>query len=542
MQRNWVSERHLRCIVERGGAGTAARAVRRAGIAGLVEATPAYETVVLEFDAARMETAALEGQVRAALTWLRDEVAVIPAVVEVPVCYQGEYAPDLEEVARDVGLSPADVVTLHSEADYLSMFLGFMPGFAYLDGLPPVLRVPRLDRPRTRVPAGSVGIAGGQAGVYPLASPGGWRLIGRTPRRMFDAARAAPALIAAGDRVKFVPIDATTFRELERQEAAAGMKPVAGGGRESLRVLEPGILTTVQDLGRPGWADMGVVAGGAADSLSLRIGNRLVGNEAGAAGLEMTLTGGAFEFIRDALVAVTGADVSVGVEGGAAVPMWKAVRLAKGDRLRIGRVQRGVRAYLCIAGGVDVPVELGGRGTHLAAGFGGFEGRRLAKGDVLRVGEQMGTPRPLGVEEIEEVRRLLFRDELTCVPGPQFDEFTGEAWLLSEHRVSMQSDRVGVRLQRAAGESLEGGKRERTGTAGGMVSEGMMWGAVQVPEDGSPIVLGVDHPTTGGYPVAVVVTAADLPALGQLAPGARVGLRLISVDEARASARRLSEI
>jgi KipI family sensor histidine kinase inhibitor len=542
VQLNWVSERHLRCIVERGGAGTAARAVRRAGIAGLVEATPAYETVVLEFDAARMETAKFEGQVRAALTSLREEVAVIPAVVEVPVCYQGEYAPDLEEVAREVGLSPADVVTLHSGADYLSMFLGFMPGFAYLDGLPPVLQVSRLDRPRTRVPAGSVGIAGGQAGVYPLASPGGWRLIGRTPRRIFDAARAAPALIAAGDRVKFVPIDATTFRELERQEAAAAIKPMAGGGRESLRVLEPGMLTTVQDLGRPGWADMGVVAGGAADSLSLRIGNRLVGNEAGAAGLEMTLAGGAFECIRDALVAVTGADVPVGVEGGAAVPMWKAVRLTKGDRLRIGRVQRGVRAYLCIAGGVDVPLVLGGRGTHLAAGFGGFEGRRLAKGDVLRIGEQIGTPRPLGVEEIEEIRRLLFRHELTCVPGPQFGEFAGEAWLWSEHRISVQSDRVGVRLQRAAGESLEGGKRERTGTGGRMVSEGVMWGAVQVPEDGSPIVLGVDHPTTGGYPVAAVVTAADLPALGQLAPGARIRLRLASVDEARGSAKRLSEI
>lgn len=153
-----------------------------------------------------------------------DEAASVEAdlaerVIEIPVCYGGDFGPDLDEVAARHGLTARQVIRRHSRPLYRVYFLGFLPGFAYLGGLPPSLETPRRPRPRLHVPAGAVGIAGEQTGVYPLQTPGGWQIIGQTPLRVYDPRREAPALLSAGDRVKFVPVDAGRYRELEKANA-----------------------------------------------------------------------------------------------------------------------------------------------------------------------------------------------------------------------------------------------------------------------------------------------------------------------------------
>ena len=180
-------------------------AVQRAAIPGIVDLHPAYASVLIRFDPLRLRRQALLARVAQALAEL-DVVELPPARrIELPVCYGGRAGPDLEHVAAHSGLSPAEVVEQHAAATYLVYFLGFAPGFAYLGGLPAVLQTPRLATPRPLVPAGSVGIAGRQTGVYPLTIPGGWRLIGQTPRVLFDPLRTPRALLQPGDEVRFVP-------------------------------------------------------------------------------------------------------------------------------------------------------------------------------------------------------------------------------------------------------------------------------------------------------------------------------------------------
>jgi KipI family sensor histidine kinase inhibitor len=214
----WTADRCLRISFGDGVAEAlrvrvlaADRRLRAAAIPGLVSLTPAYATILATFDPARLDAPRAEVEVRRLLAETTPADARVPRLVEVPVCYEGEFAPDLAEVARLRGLEPAEVVRLHAAGEYVVRFLGFSPGFPYLAGLPERLATPRLDRPRVRVAAGSVAIAGAQAGIYPHATPGGWRILGRTPLRLFDATRDPPATLAIGDRVRFVPIPRARF-------------------------------------------------------------------------------------------------------------------------------------------------------------------------------------------------------------------------------------------------------------------------------------------------------------------------------------------
>ncbi len=529
---DWVSERHVRvCVAEKstpeawGRVRAAAGVLRAAGLPGLVDITAAYTTVLLEFDPVALDAAGIEAAI-AAIEGSRASELVGRRLVEVPVCYQGEFAPDTEQVAAEAGLAVADVAALHAGAEYVACFVGFQPGFAYLGGLPARLNVPRLDQPRVRIPAGSVGIAGDQTGVYPFASPGGWRLIGRTPVRMFDASRERPSLVNMGDRVKFVPISESEFLAMQGLVGAAGVERSSVGGRRAIRVVEPGMFTTIQDLGRPGFAAMGVPRGGAADVGALMAGNRIVGNDEGLPGLEMTLTGVTLACEEDVVIAVTGGEVEVEIDGVRA-GAGGAHRIKAGSRVRVGRLRRGARAYLCLAGGVRVPRVLGSASTNVSAGFGGVDGRVLQMGDrlelgaaVVRRGESVRTAAP---DSPRIVRVVAGR-------GSGFGEAAVSAFVGGEYRVGANSDRVGLRL--------EGPKLAAPG-GGRMISEGMMWGAIQVPQDGRPIVLMCDHPTTGGYPVMACVIAADLPVLGQLRPGEAIRFERVGLDEARAAARQI---
>ena len=185
-------------------------------VAGVRNLHPAYCSLLIKFDALRMEHGELEAILRRYLKRLEEVRLPGPRRVEIPVCYGGEFGPDLAEVCAMRGLTEAQAVELHASVEYLVYFLGFVPGFAYLGELPEGLVTPRLAAPRKRVPAGSVGIAGNQTGVYPFATPGGWRLLGGTPIKMFRADREELSLLSIGDRVRFTPIDAERFAELER--------------------------------------------------------------------------------------------------------------------------------------------------------------------------------------------------------------------------------------------------------------------------------------------------------------------------------------
>jgi inhibitor of KinA len=191
---------------------------------GFVDATPAYATLLVRFDP-HADWKRSEDRVRELVASLDEsqppsDSMIANRVVEIPVCYESAFAPDLESVATGSGLSTSDVIAMHAAAEYSVAFVGFTPGFPYLLGLPERLHSARLERPRVRVPAGSVGIAGGQTGIYPRETPGGWKLIGRTPLRMFDASKPQPSLLLSGDRVRFVAIDAQRFAALAEKVKA----------------------------------------------------------------------------------------------------------------------------------------------------------------------------------------------------------------------------------------------------------------------------------------------------------------------------------
>ena len=214
-------------------------------------------------------------------------------VVEIPVVYDG---PDLDEVAGLTGLSREQVIERHAAAEYLVGWLGFSPGFGYLTGLDPELHVPRRDSPRTSVPAGSVAIAGPLAAVYPSASPGGWRLLGRTAARLWDARREPPAVLAPGQRVRFRPVDELGDPgDLFPPGTRTSDEPEPATER-FIEVVRPGPFAIVADLGRPGYGHLGVPRSGAADPDSLRLANRLVGNPEDAAVVELTLGGATLRF------------------------------------------------------------------------------------------------------------------------------------------------------------------------------------------------------------------------------------------------------
>jgi biotin-dependent carboxylase-like uncharacterized protein len=279
-----------------------------------------------------------------------------------------------------------------------------------------------------------------------------------------------------------------------------------------LTVLAPGPLATVQDRGRPGWASIGVTTSGAADRAGHDLANRLVGNHPEAATVEATAGGLRVRAERTLLVAVTGAPSPVAVDGRAA-PFDAPFTLRPGVVLSLGVPPVGLRSYLAVRGGVDVPPVLGSRSTDTLSGLGP---RPLAAGDRLPVGT-LAADEP--VVDVAPVRSPSSWPVLRILPGPRRDWLVPEAWTAltaGEWTVTTDSDRVGLRL---AGPRLARGRDDE------LPSEGLVAGAVQVPPDGAPVLFLADHPVTGGYPVLAVVTTGDLPAAAQLRPGDAVRFR-----------------
>ena len=289
-----------------------------------------------------------------------------------------------------------------------------------------------------------------------------------------------------------------------------------------IEVLRAGQCDLVMDQGRPGWGALGVPASGAADLAALAAANRLVGNDESAAGLEIALQGPSLRFPLGGIVALTGARFVATRSSGAAVGWGETLVLAAGETLSLERAEAGCRCWLALRGGLAVPQVMGSRSTFLPAGFGGHLGRALRAGDRLASGARAGAVRLLCARAPSCERNAPLR----VVVGPQASQFDDAgllAFFTGDYRVGVASDRRGLRL---SGPAVTHARAE-------LPSQGVLPGAVQVPPDGQPIILGWDGPVTGGYPVIAGVIAADMAKLAQLRPGDVVRFVAIELERAR---------
>ena len=295
----------------------------------------------------------------------------------------------------------------------------------------------------------------------------------------------------------------------------------------ALRVIKPGMLTTVQDAGRWGYQSRGVPVAGPMDSYSFRLANALVGNDRAAAGLEITLLGPELEFETERVVAVTGAEFDLTLDG-RPVPMEAPFLVSAESHFRFGARRRGARAYLAIAGGIATPPVLGSRATHLISTMGGFEGRALRAGDRLLLGDATGTrstqpasPREVPLPDGEARVRVL--------AGPQADYFSADSLDVLQsapYVIGRQSDRMGFRLE---------GPRLTHARGADIISDATPLGVLQVPASGQPILLMADRQTTGGYPKIATVITADIAVAGQLGPGDSISFVVCTRREAMAA-------
>jgi KipI family sensor histidine kinase inhibitor len=543
---------------------------------GVVDIVPAARTVTVTIDPAVLP-------IESARSWLVD-ARPLPAgelqyeTVTIDVEYSGE---DLGNVAQVLGVSADEVVRLHTKSVWRVAFCGFAPGFGYLVTDHDRLVVPRRESPRTSVPAGSVALAGEFSGVYPRSGPGGWQLIGTTDAALFDPARDPAALLRPGVHVRFRAVGAaranagarasgaavaepTTVAELAVAEPAfaeptiaepavaapafaepafaePGPTPPVPNDSENrsavpvgieatrshpaslpaMRILDPGQLALIEDLGRPGNAAVGAARSGALDRGAFRLGNRLVGNREDAAALEL-LVGGLTASIEQPLwFAVTGALCPITLDGQPIEPD-EAVHALAGQTLRVGAAKRGLRAYIAVRGGIAAQPALGSRSRDVLAELGPAP---LGAGDVIRLDSAPHAQIP-AVDTMTVAAPTEDAVTIRVMPGPREDWFTAgalERFYGTQWTVTAQGNRTGIRLE-AAGSSGSAVELERAIRVE-LPSEAMIAGAIQVPPSGQPTVLLADHPTTGGYPVIAVVTDASLDAFAQLRPGQRVAFR-----------------
>ncbi len=491
-----------------------AEALVSAAPAGVVEAVPAARSVLVHLDP---EAASCDELTRLPLPPPPRSFGPPRKRVVVAVAFDGE---DLEAVGEVSGLGAKGVVAALCRADLRVAFVGFAPGFAYLEGLPaPLARLGRRASPRPAVPAGSLAVAAGYAAIYPSASPGGWQLLGRTASVLFDPFRPPYARLAPGDAV--------TLEAADPEDVVAPRPPAPLGrppGPPTFVVEAPGALSTLQDGGRPGLAHLGVPRAGPADPVGHALANRLVGNPSKRAAIEATVTGPTLVARRSAHVAVVGRQPQVTLDGLEA-PAGRVLPVEAGQRLEVRSTGRGARAYLAVAGGFEAPAVLGSVATDTLFGLGPPP---LAPGAPLWASEPVA---PLADHLVVGPARRP-PTLLRVLPGPHGDLFgAGHPLAAGRFVVEAASNRVGVRLAPA-----DGPVRRSPGEVPPLP---MVAGAVQVPPDGHPIVLLADHATHGGYPVAGVVALADRGDLGQLAPGDEVVFEPIGFEEASTERRAL---
>ncbi len=525
----------------------AAESIEALDLSGLFELIPTYCTLMIHYNKQVYSFAKISKILSELLGDLPEKFGTAwGRNIEIPVCYGGELGPDIENVAKHTKLSEDEVVRLHSEAEYRVYMLGFLAGFPYLGGLNPKLETPRLDSPRTKIEAGSVGIAGKQTGAYSIASPGGWQLIGRTPIKLYDIRRPKPALLQAGDRVRFKPINFDEYQELVQsfEEENGDSSPIYSkeSSKERIEEIEErerkaeecaaftvknaGFLTTIQDQGRNGYRSMGVSVSGAMDKASAALANMLIGNSYKEAVLECMAMGPVLSFSKDTQIAITGAGTTPKING-VEVKEYKAIKINAGDELSFGPVTQGMFIYIAFENGIDVPKELGSRSTHMRTQMGGLEGRKLVKGDCLFLRKPFNKTSVKNREEdfgkILSFRTVWHKEiTLRVIPDRFESRFTKkgiDTFYSSQYTVSTSCDRMGYRLEGEKIEHIDGAD---------IITDVVIMGSVQITPKGQPIIMMADCQTTGGYTRIGNIISEDLPKLAQCTPGCKIKFELWS--------------
>ncbi len=292
-----------------------------------------------------------------------------------------------------------------------------------------------------------------------------------------------------------------------------------------IKVIKPGFQSSIQDLGRYGYSHLGISASGAADTVSLRLGNLLLGNDQNSAAIEMTLVGGEFFFDSETIIAITGSDFQPALDE-IQIPLWETVFIKSGQTLRFYATQSGARCYLCIKGGFVVEKIFGSASTHLLTGIGGYKGRSLMKDDEINfIGSDTKNFKQQRVKK-EIVNEIISNNKIFVTKAPQSDYFSTETLELfssSTYTVTEEANRMGLRLI---------GLKVRQIENKDIITEGVSLGAIQVSHNGNPIILFVEHQTTGGYPKIANVISAHLHKVGQLRPRDEIKFSFVSIEEA----------
>lgn len=436
----------------------------------------------------------------------------------VPVYYGGETGPDLEACAKAEGISAEELIRRHTAHPYYVFQLGFSPGHPYMARFEEPFSFARRTTPRVSIPEHSVVAQKNLTNITPFSQSCGWNILGSTPLLITDYYRKEPFFFHAGDWVRLKPVSKEDYDRLRAENRPAPVPEISVPDTKGILVESPGTLTTIQDEGRFGYQAFGVTPAGPMDHRAFHLANLLAGNAPGEAALEITLCGPSLTFREESRIALAGADLSPRLNG-VPVPGYTALAAHPGDLLEFGPRKDGCRAYLAVSGGIRVPEVLGSRSTDLKNRLGGYMGRALKAGDCIPIGScrkmnRLPALKPPVYDCADPVLRV--------VCGPQENRFTRKgkrSFFNFSAMISDRSNRQGIRLEREPLEFV---------TDGNIISDGISMGAIQVANDGKPIILLADRQSVGGYAKIGTVIYADLPKLAQALPGCR--LRFVEVS------------
>lgn len=489
---------------------------------GIIETVPAYHTLTIFYQPRQGMSIFLLIQD----CWERYELDTIqtslecPKTLFIPVCYDSEFGPDLEVVAQIHGISIEEVIEIHQKTVYSVYMMGFLPGFPYMGAVDAAIATPRKPTPRALVEAGSVGIAGNQTGIYPLDSPGGWQIIGRTPLRLFDREKADPFLFKTGDDVQFYSISKEAYFQLQPQEKDQTNTPPAPVKVPDIMVVKSGVFSTIQDQGRFGFLAYGLPNSGAMDLQAHHCANALIGNERNAATIECTMGGLTLQFCKDMAIVVTGAGTALLCKS--PISYYQKIMVFAGDSLEIRFNNQGLRTYIAVQGGFVGTTIMGSQSVCHKAGI----GQPLASNMPLYVGAALHNA-PKEIPNNWPIPIWSKNKEIRILQGPEFDWMTEDsqrAFFDQNYTLSNRCDRMGLHLQ---GEVLHLSGNEA------LRSTAVAKGTIQLTPSGQLIVLMSDCQTTGGYPRVGQVAAVDLPILAQAIPVESIHFQYITYNEAQ---------
>ncbi len=504
---------------------------------GVLDIIPGYVSLGVYFNPQKISFEAIaEDMLRRADTLIYNKHLPRRAVT-ISVHYGGRAGPDLAALAESAHISVEQAVELHANRDYTVYFLGFIAGFPYLGEVDPKIRAPRRSTPRKHIPRGSVGIAEAQTGIYSVNSPGGWNIIGATSADVFNPFRNAPFLLLPGDTARFTiaaidaDIDINTDFSITTATPAEQRRWVAPDGAVACAmVIHSGSQTCAQGASRHNVGLFGISRGGAADFFSLRAGNLALGNPPDACALEFAGMGPELKFLQAIQIIVTGAAETMTIDG-YTLPAGRSVTMRAGQVLRAGETTHGARGYICFAGGIAGEDILGADSTDIRGGFGGIAGRYLRAGDILSVWQTTKQT----VDALTRIKTPNHNQLLRVLPGPDFAAHNQLVQALKKQTfvVTQRSDRMGISLE-SVGLPLPEDLIPL-----GIISEMTLPGALQIPPDGKPMLLGADCQTTGGYCIPLAVISADIWRIGQLCPGMTVQFALVSRAESADALRQM---